>query len=696
MKKGIKSIVSALLCVTVAVGGSAAVAYAAVGGDKKNEDKKDETKQIIVAEEQTGVVKDETVYVLTKASGEVKNVIVSDHLKNYDGKAELSDRSTLQNIENVKGDETYSAGGDTLAWNANGGDIYYRGNSSEEPPVKIKVTYTLDGKDVTAEEIAGKSGRVTIRFDYESTKTAELDGKNVKVPFAAVTGLILDGDVFKNVTVMGAKAIDDGDRTVVVGAAFPGLRESLGISETNEKITIPEYFEVEADAENFELENTFTVATNSIFTSVNADGISLDGDIDESLAKLSDAMNRLEEGSGALYSGLSTLYDKSGVLSDGVNKLSDGAKTLSDGAKDLSSGSAELDAGLAELSKNSAALNAGAEQVFDALLKTANDQIAAAGISAEKLTKDNYATVIAGVVKSLNTSDIEKLAEDTALETVTAAVNAQRDTIKNAVEAKVREGVETKVAAAVREQVLAKTLAANGLTKELYESGKLPAETKAKIDAGVDAYMQTEEAKALVKAGTDTQMQSATVKAMIESETSNQVENIIEQKMKSDEVMSQIENAVESASAGVKSLESLKNQLDSYKTFYAGLKTYTAGVDSAKKGADELSAGAKKLSDGAKTLSDGIGTVKENVPALVDGVGKLRDGAKELSDGIGQFDTEGVGKIIDALDGNLGGIVSGLKDAVNAAKAYNNYSGIADEMSGSVKFIYRTDAVSAK
>ena len=103
MKKGIKSIVSALLCVTVAVGGSAAVAYAAVGGDKKSEDKKDETKQIIVAEEQTGVVKDETVYVLTKASGEVKNVIVSDHLKNYDGKTELSDRSTLQNIENVKG-----------------------------------------------------------------------------------------------------------------------------------------------------------------------------------------------------------------------------------------------------------------------------------------------------------------------------------------------------------------------------------------------------------------------------------------------------------------------------------------------------------------------------------------------------------------------------------------------------------------
>lgn len=696
MKKGIKSIVSALLCVTVAVGGSAAVAYAAVGGDKKSEDKKDETKQIIVAEEQTGVVKDETVYVLTKASGEVKNVIVSDHLKNYDGKTELSDRSTLQNIENVKGDETYTEGGGALAWNANGGDIYYQGKSSAELPVKIAVTYTLDGKTVTADEIAGKSGKVTIRFDYESTKTAELDGKNVKVPFAAVTGLILDGDVFKNVTVTGAKALDDGDRTVVVGAAFPGLRESLGISETNEKISIPEYFEVEADAENFELENTFTVATNSIFTSVNADGISLDGDIDESLAKLSDAMNRLEEGSGALYSGLSTLYDKSGVLSDGVNKLSDGAKTLSDGAKDLSSGSAELDAGLAELSKNSAVLNAGAEQVFDALLKTANDQIAAAGISAEKLTKDNYATVIDGVVKSLNTSDIEKLAEDTALETVTAAVNAQRDTIRNAVEVKVRDGVEEKVVMAVREQVLAKTLAANGLTKEIYESGKLPAETKAKIDAGVDAYMQTEEAKALVKAGTDTQMQSATVKAMIESETSNQVENIIEQKMKSDEVMSQIENAVESASAGVKSLESLKIRLDSYKTFYAGLKTYTAGVDSAKKGADELSAGAKKVSDGANELSGGIGTVKENVPALVDGVGKLRDGAKELSDGIGQFDTEGVGKIIDALDGNLGGIISGLKDAVNAAKAYNNYSGIADEMSGSVKFIYRTDAVSAK
>lgn len=696
MKKGIKSIVSALLCVTVAIGGSAAVAYAAVGGDKKNEDKKDDTKQLIVAENQTGTVKDETVYVLTTSSGDVKKIITCDHLKNYDGKTELSDRSTLENIENVKSDETYTAGGDMLAWNAKGGDIYYRGESSAELPVNVKVTYTLDGKTVTAEELAGKSGKVKVRFDYESTKTVNLDGTNVKVPFAAVTGLMLDGDVFKNVTVTGAKALDDGDRTVIVGVAFPGLRESLGISESNEKISIPECFEVEADAENFELENTFTVITNSIFASVNADSVSLDGNIDESLAKLADAMNRLEDGSGELYLGLSTLYDKSGALSDGVNKLSDGAKTLSDGAKDLSDGSAKLDAGLAELSKNSTALNAGAEQVFDALLKTANDQIASAGISAEKLTKDNYATVIDGVVKSLNTSDVERLAEDTALETVTAAVNAQRDTVRSAVEAKVRENVEEKVATEVRGQVLSKTLAANGLTKELYESGKLPAETKAKIDAGVDAYMQTEEAKSLVEKNTDAQMQSATVKAMIESETSNQVESIIEQKMKSDEVMSQIENAIESAAAGVKSLESLKTQLDSYKTFYAGLKAYTAGVDSAKNGADELSTGAKKLTDGAKSLSDGIGTVKESVPALVDGVGELRDGAKELSDGIGQFDTEGVGKIIDALDGNLGGIVSGLKDAVNAAKAYDNYSGIGDEMSGSVKFIYRTDAVRAK
>jgi putative membrane protein len=170
--------------------------------------------------------------------------------------------------------------------------------------------------------------------------------------------------------------------------------------------------------------------------------------------------------------------------------------------------------------------------------------------------------------------------------------------------------------------------------------------------------------------------------------------------MKSDEVTSKINAAVNQAKAGKADIGALKAQLDSYNEFYQGLITYTDGVKQADSGAGELltgsgqlAAGASELSDGADTLSSGLNTLKEGSSSLIDGVTQLKDGAMQLSDGLTEFDEKGIQKLIDALDGDLNGLITRIRATADVSKDYNSFSGIPDDMTGSVKFIYRTDSI---
>ena len=155
----------------------------------------------------------------------------------------LDDKTELSDIENIKGDESFTLGGDnSCVWDAQGNDIYYQGNIEKELPVQMSVCYTLDGQAIAPEALAGQSGHVTIRFDYQNMQYEEvlLDGKTEKiyVPFTMLTGMLLDTEVFRNVTISNGKLINDGDRIAVVGIAFPGLQEDLAISK--EKLDIPD------------------------------------------------------------------------------------------------------------------------------------------------------------------------------------------------------------------------------------------------------------------------------------------------------------------------------------------------------------------------------------------------------------------------------------------------------------------------
>lgn len=626
-KKSIIRPIAVALCTAVAVG--SAVTAIAVTSNKKAEDKQSENKTATqtAADLTDKLSKDETVYVIAGADGSVEKIIVSDWIKNSIKSASINDKSELKNAENVKGNEKYTMSSDSMrVWDAQGNDIYYKGNIDKELPVKLSVSYKLDGKTVDPKTLAGKSGKVTIRYEYTNNQyeTVDIDGKQEKiyVPFAMLTGMLLDNDVFTNINVTNGKIINDGDRTVVAGIAFPGLQSNLAISK--DKLDIPDYVEITADVKKFKMSNTVTIAANNIFNEIDTSKINSVSDLEGQLDKVTSSMKQLTDGSSTLYGGLTTLLNKSSELISGINKLSDGAKQLQAGAT-------QLDSGLNQLTENNASLNAGAEQVFTTLLDSAYSTVTSKGITIESLTIANYKTVLTNIVA--NPTDTQKAELITIAD---ATLNAKL--------------AQLNVPAAYYDA--AKYM--------LYEQFAVnPQITQEQAIAAVAANMQDPQ-----KVG-----QAAVEAAKPEGQLA--IKGL----------------CLTLAKAAVKpEIDTAVAKLDSYNEFYKGIGDYTDGVTAAAAGANALKAGIDELANGILTLKNGT-------PTLVNGITELKNGAGKLNDGLNQFNEQGIKKITDLANGDLRTLVVRAKATVDVSKNYKSFSGISDDMDGSVKFIYKTDSI---
>jgi len=693
---------STLLCSAVGVG-----AYAA--GTKKTENNTEiQTDKVEsgTEDESEEIRKDETVYVIAGADGSVKKVIVSDWIKNSLNSTSITDNTNLENITNVKGDESYSINSDNMkVWDAEGNDIYYTGDINKEIPVNINISYKLDGKTVSAEELAGASGEVTIRFDYTNNQyeMVEIDGKKEKiyVPFVMITGMMLDNEKFSNVRVSNGKVINDGSHTIVAGLALPGLSDNLNLS--SDKIEIPDFVEVTADVKDFELTTTMTLATNEMFNDIDlGDSDSMD-ELESSMSKLSDAMSQLLDGSSQLYNGLSTLLDKSDELVGYIDQFAAAAKELKDGTAKVDSSVGELQsyinqlsAGLNELTSNNDKLNDGAKQVFTTLLSTAETQLKAAGLNVPSLTIENYDTVLDQVIKSLDSDSVYQQ----ALAAVTAEAEKSRTQVVETTTAAVKQNVQLTVEESVREKVLAGVLATKNMAVEEYEAalnaGLIDEDTKQAIESAVEAQMNTAVVKNQIQAAVEQQMSSDEVKRTISDIVKANIQSLINQAMQSGNVQAKLL----AASQGLAQVSALKSSLDSYNEFYTGLLKYTAGTADAASGASQIADGVAQLKDGTAQLAAGSSEFYDKFTqfqsgsgALVDGVGQLKDGAMQLSEGLKQFNEEGIKKLIDAVDGDLGGLAARLKATIDVSKNYKSFAGISDDMDGSVRFIYKTDAI---
>lgn len=725
-----KKVIASVLCAGLMLGSVGTAAYAM---NNRETSKTNSTPLSAPTQEPAeGLFKDETVYVFTQADGTTKKILVNDWIQNGDKVDRFTDQSNLSDIVNVKGEEPFTAeGGGALTWDAKGEDIYYQGISNEELPVEMSVCYTLNGREISPEELAGQSGKVVMRFDFTNHRSqqVEVNGRmeTMYAPFTVITGMLLDTDIFRNVTVSNGITENVGNEIAVVGLTFPGMQENLNISK--EDYEIPDYLEIAADVENFELNASMSLVSTALFDYLDTDELDL-SDLSDSANQLSDGMNQLMDGSDALHEGLNTLLEQSQILVDGIRALADGADRLQDGADALQSGAGQLydganqlSQGLGKLDENSAALNSGAKTVFQTLLNTANDELAKAGLTVPTLTIDNYASVLNGVIESLDQTNVYRQAQ----EEVTKQVNARRPEIETGVTAAVRENVTAAVQTAVTEQVrgavqaqaepqvrgavIAKAL--NGMTVEQYqaavEAGAITEEQQAGIEQAIAAalattvqnQMDTEAVKAqieqLTTENTNAKMATDEIQALIAQNVEDMVEKKIAEAMASDEVQAKLQVAA----AGAQAVIGLKASLDSYNSFYIGLKTYTAGVGTAASGADSLlsgldtlKTGVSELSGGVSQLHDGVKTMKDKAPQLIDGITQLRDGSAQLSDGLTKLMEEGIQKIVDLAQNDLTDLTDRISAMVDVSEAYSSFSGLADGMEGSVKFIYKMDSIS--
>jgi hypothetical protein len=252
--------------------------------------------------------KDETVYVNLSATGQVQNITVSDWLHTDSNVVRLPDKSNLENIKNVKSSVQPEKIGDNLTWvlnsdGENGADIYYQGTTSKPTPLEVNVSYELNGKTVTPEEIAGKSGKVKITVSLKNTDahTVQVNGKDVVMytPMTAVVTANLPSDTFRNVSVSKGKVISDGNNQFVTFLCMPGLSESLDLKNCGVKgldtLDLPESLEITADATNFTLGSIAVVATPEL---PNEDDFDSDGSLDDlrdDLDKLSQMQDNIEK-----------------------------------------------------------------------------------------------------------------------------------------------------------------------------------------------------------------------------------------------------------------------------------------------------------------------------------------------------------------------------------------------------------------
>lgn len=673
--------------------------------------------------------KDESVYLISDANGNVNKTIVVDHLKNKDKKDTLEDASNLSDIENVKGKEKFTQSGDKLTWQAGGKDIYYQGTATAEPPVTQKVTYYLDGKEISPEDLAGKSGKVKIRFDYTNTtsytETVNGEKQTVSVPFAAVTGLVL-GDGFENIEVTNGKAEVSDSSSVVLGYALPGLKDSLGIKDgdLDGDVNIPEYVEMTADVENFSMPAAMTFVVNA------SDYVSTDGidtsDLDDMINDLKDASTQLQDGSktlaegtDTLSDGLSTLQSKLGTFASGVGTLQSGLKTYTDGVSTLSgglntlgnstgalvSGADKLNSGAGQLASGSATLKAGLKTYTDgASTLAAGASNLDAGMDTLKSGTDTLSQSAPSLVSGVNSLSDGINTLDKALKTPMSEEEAAKykEAAKAGVDAKLADDTNatsynnTKKYAAneyykemTSDSSVEKTVESLKANKTLYNM--IYSTVEAQVKQQIEATVVQQAGEALVKKYEDQlgSRESAIkaiykasgkdydndVKALSTSNTDSQLKTMATQVL--DGVASSSKDAVgtsvaDAAKTGAETgaQEAVITGIDSTK------KNISDQINAKQESGESLVSGATKLNLGAKVLA-------EKLPELTKGVADLKDGSSQLNVGAAKLtsnnDTLNAGAT--ALNAGASQLSAGTQSLMNSVPTLT--SGIKQLVDGS-------------
>ena len=544
--------------------------------------------------------KSETVYAVMNGDGSIKSTTVSEHLYSASGLANVTDKTTLTDIQNTESDAEFTQNGEELVWNTNDTDVYYKGNTDKALPIDVKVTYALDGQEAALEDIIGKSGHLTVTVNLKNneTGTVNVNGKDrtIVTPLITAVGVILGGDA-SNVTAEHGMIESAAKSSVAAFVTLPGVKDSLSGLLPDEVDSIEDYLQdtvtVEADVEDFTCPQVMVACA----TSTAALGTSNVFDL-SSINDLTDGINQLNDAMSQLMDGASQLVDGTSQLAGGVLALLDGANTLNNGAAALDDGLGQLTNGLDTLSANNAALNAGAQQVADGVLASANKTLKEGGLIDEDMTWSNYEAVIDNIL----TMNEKTLAA--GRRKIVRTVWEQAPSFKDS------------------QLDLALYLSATKTNHDLEAALKLMQNYDPSMLCGLVQLLTSEDAKNTAKA----------------------------------ELKYQVENSQDMAD-----VRALKTSLSQIQFFVSSVNQYTAGVQTAADGAHSAKDGSAQLAAGTKTLYDGVNTLNTGAGQLNDGAGQLNDGLNQfneegiskLTGALDQDQLHGLKTVLDEMTGRL-------------------------------------------
>ena len=674
--------------------------------------------------------KSETVYIELNGDGSTNSTTVSDILS-VEGNDPIEDVSDLDGIKNLKGDEKYTEKDGKIVWENEGKDITYQGTTEKEPPISVSISYTLDGNDISAEELEGKSGELQIQYKFKNN--ARTKGHDF-VPFVVLGGFILDGEVFSHVAVDNGKVADYDQSKIVLGYAVPGLGDYLhktfkDAQEYLNKVDLSDEFTISADVKDCSMSMGLIIATSNLGDFNIKDAINMN-DIKDKMVQLQSGADALVDGANQLSNGASKLANASSQVKNGSGELTSGLKKLKKGTEDNYKGNKKFHKGL---KKGLSSAKSGTKDLADGADKLAKGA-KSVNDGAQKVKKgasdvnDGTNEVSGGIGQVKNGFDKEGGLNDGANALKNGAKSAN-DGVNSLID--MVQGTPSSIddqISAIMAQV--KTASGGQITTEAQLNGLIEG-----INAAVKGGTPLE--TAIAAQGLNITTYYSLLQAYYAIKTLNGVkQSLNEQIAEHSGEISALKNGMQDLEDGSAALNSgIQQAYMGISTISQGATDLSDGTNALKNGASDLANGTASLQTGANTLNAGIITLYNGVkvmtvqlgaasPQLVtassklkkamaaayagsnkltkglvpfcNGIDTLADGTKTLSSGAVKLNNEGIKKITSLFGDKAEGAIDNVQDLLDAGQSYKSFSGISDDMDGQVKFIYKTPEIGEK
>lgn len=620
--------------------------------------------------------KKETVYSVLNSDGSISDTIVSSWLHDEDGINNIKETLNLTDVKNIKSNEKPSKDGNTYTWNAKGNDVYYEGTATKQLPVSVKIRYELDGQEMSAKDMEGKSGhlKLMISFTNNYSEVKNINGKSIVIHPSYLAGgmLNLSTGKFSNVKCESGKIVNDGTNEMLAFANIPGLNETLksaGLDKVNNQLGISDDVTVEADVNDFDLGSIMVGMTNEIDLASELGEIGSVSELTDGVNQLIEADNQLIDGSKQLYDGTTQLKEQAAPLtgsSDQVRQLSAGAIQLNDGVKALQTGISQYTAGASAINEGvnklygipqgaaaiSSGMNTKGKSGFSMVeasstLRKGLDQLnsVAAGISAESYYNslmDNVKTAEAGVTKLQNEVLAPTKTELGNLSTVLGKASSSLGGLSTLVGqlSSVEEAIETDQATVSSNNE--KVTANNNKIASVNESVE---ETKTKLQSAIESLKAARDT--LKASGTDTSDLNSKIDSL--ENAYNNIGNVDDMQKLDD--LTKFNEQLENMPA---LLETLKGTIVTVNGYMV------SATESVGKLEGNLNTASEKLASMETLLGDSKGDM-EKMQAMIPTLQRNIDQLDQLANGVDAG--------VQSVNENIGKLSSQSQAAVDTLKA---------------------------